>query len=764
MNTLYNKTIWITLIALVLFATGVFCQPLFAETEDEQKADVVSGEEEQLREEISKKPEEKPEEELVYLNVQDGDIKEIIKQISKATGKNFIIDDKIRGKVTIISERKMTKEEAYQAFLSALEVVGYTTVTGPAGIIKIVALRDAAKQPIPTHVDTTPYTDSYITRLISLDNISALDMSNAIKGLISKDGNLFAYPETNTLIITDSGTNIDRLMKIIKELDQEGPQEIVEIIPIKNAAARDVAQMVIAIFQDEKSGSSSAARRRSKEPEDVAAFKSIIADERTNAVIVVASKRSIEKVRELIARLDKTLSAGDEGTIHVHYLGHANAKDLADTLSSLTSAAGKSAGKKGSTDVVVAEFEGGMKISADESTNALIITSSAKDYRTLIDKVISKLDIPRKQVYLESIIMELSMSKNRNLGVSAHGGGGGGAMGFGQTGFSESGGALGQMFNFTNLIGSAGILGGLFSRDTVSVNVPDSGGAVKTYQVPQFSAFLTAIQTYGDTNIVSTPNILTLDNEEAEINVQSEEPVIETTVGQTGFASSSTKYEKAGLVLKITPQISEHGTVKLKIEQELSNFQTPKNTTIASGAQAKVVRKVNTSVVTEDGQTVVLGGLMEDQITNQKSKIPLLGDIPLLGFLFRSTSTQKAKKNLLIFITPYIIRDTSDFSAILKRKIEERNRFIESSFGRKQQRIIREAIQEHRKDLLEFQPGAGYGGTRADVRQTTIQPYTTTGGTTTQQTQRVRPPVITITPPDGTPSGDKSYEDLDLAY
>ncbi|MBI4126950.1 MAG: hypothetical protein HY465_05600, partial [Deltaproteobacteria bacterium] len=243
-------------------------------------------------------------EEFVYLNVQDQDIKDVIKQISKATGKNFIIDEKVRGKVTILSEKKLTREEAYQAFLSALEVAGFTVVTGPAGIIKIVAQKDAVTYPLPIHVDTTPYTDSYITRLITLENISALDMSNAIKGLISKSGNMFAYPATNTLIITDSGTNIDRLMKIMKELDQEGPQQTIEIVPIQYADAKQIAQTVLSLFQKEKAGAQPAARaRRGAESasvtEEIEDVSQIIADERTNSLIVVASKRSFKLVKDI---------------------------------------------------------------------------------------------------------------------------------------------------------------------------------------------------------------------------------------------------------------------------------------------------------------------------------------------------------------------------------------------------------------------------------------------------------------------------------
>jgi len=282
-------------------------------------------------------------EELVYLNVQDADIKDVIKQISKATGRNFIIDDKIRGKVTIVSERPMTREEAYQTFLSALEVAGYTIVKGPAGVIKLVPLKEAAQQPIPTHVDTTPVTDMFITRLIPLQNISAVEMSNAIKSLVSKEGNLFAYPATNTLIITDSGSNIDRLMKIIKELDQEGPQQVLEIIPITNASARDIGQMVNQLFEQEKSRTASRGKKGG-ELEEIEEVSKIIPDERTNSVIVLASRRAIDKVRNIINKLDRRLIDGQEGKIHVYYLKHAKAKEMADVLATLTS--GTSASKK----------------------------------------------------------------------------------------------------------------------------------------------------------------------------------------------------------------------------------------------------------------------------------------------------------------------------------------------------------------------------------------------------------------------------------
>ncbi|MBI2341886.1 MAG: hypothetical protein HYU98_04055, partial [Deltaproteobacteria bacterium] len=398
-------------------------------TADKAPADAKAGAPEKTAEAPAEKEgqpaaaeaETTPAEELVYLNVQDADIKDVIKQISKATGRNFIIDDKIKGKITIISERPMTREEAYQTFLSALEVAGYTIVKGPAGVIKIVPLKDATRSPIPTHVDSTPVTDMFITRLIPLQNISAVEMSNAIKPLISAEANLFAYPATNTLIITDSGTNIDRLMKIIKELDQEGPQQVMEIIPVNNASARDVAQMVDQLFEQQKAaGGAKPAVKKAGELEEMAEVSKIIPDERTNSIIVLASRRAIDKVKSIIQKLDRKMEEGQEGKIHVYYLKHAKAKEMAETLSTLTAGAGaakKDAKGGGAAGPVLAEFEGGMKITADEATNSLVITATAKDYQTLIDKVVSKLDIPRSQVYLEAVVMALTVKKNKSYGL-----------------------------------------------------------------------------------------------------------------------------------------------------------------------------------------------------------------------------------------------------------------------------------------------------------------------------------------------------------
>lgn len=633
-------------------------------------------------------------EEAIWLNIQDRDIKDVIKQISQATGRNFILDSKVTGKVTILSSKMMTREEAYQAFLSALQTAGFTTFEGPGGIYQVVPLRDAKNYPIPTHVDTTPYTDNFITRLIKLENISANEMSEAIKGLISRNGNLFAYPETNTLVLTDSGTNIDRLMKIIKELDQEGPQEVVEIVPIHFANARDLASIVLSLYESSKGGGGrrAAAEGGAAEMEKVS---KIIADERTNSIILVANKRAIEKVKTLINRLDAKLEEGQEGKIHVHYLKYATAKDVASVLQGLSGQVAKpGAAEQGGA--VIAQLEE-FKVASDDSTNSLLITANAKTYNTLVDKVLSKLDIPRKQVYLEAMVIEFSASKTHKLGVSVHGGQGGNVLGFGQT--------FGQLQNIfqpfsagSSFLTSSGLLGGILSRETVTIT--DASGTSTT--IPAFSAFLTALHSLGETNLVASPNLLALDNEEASIEIIRKEPEPgQSTLSATG-AIQKGKPERieAGLKLKLTPQITERGTVQMKIDQQYSSFATAKNVDL--GTQAIVERKVATSVVTNDGQTVVIGGLMEDNETFERSKVPLLGDIPLLGLLFRSTAKAKSKSNLLLFITPHIITEAGDFEKVLKRKMGQQQDFLSKRSKPKDARSANELVNDHNPDLFDL--------------------------------------------------------------
>ncbi|MBX7147845.1 type II secretion system secretin GspD [bacterium] len=662
-------------------------------------------------------------EELIYLNATNVDIGDMVKQISKATGTNFLLDDKLKGKITIISEKPMTKDMAYQAFLSALQVLGYTTVMTPGGLLKIIQTKEAINQPVEIFRDGSPSTDRYITRIIQVKNISANELATVVKSLVSKDGNLFAYPTTNSLILTDAGSNIERILKIIKELDQEGPQEVIEIIPILNADASDITDKVLQLFEAATTKTSSNSRSRAPrgktepELEDSPSISKVIADERTNSVIVLGSKRSIIKVKELIARLDSP-SGGVEGTIHVYYLKHANSKELADVLSNLVADAQsktstKGGGKEGAAEkkTGAVQLEGGVKVTADEGTNALVITASPKDFETLINMVVAKLDIPRRQVYLEAIVMELAVNKNNTFGVNGNLGNVFSA--FGGNNLTAFGAVLPNALSTLSTIAGAsgGVGGGIFSERQVSIPTPDG----KSIQVPAVSAIIQALSTSSDVNVLSTPSILTLDNEEALIQVGEEVPVVNgQTTTTAGLSTSNVTREDTGIILKVTPQVSESNTVRLKIEQEISNALPVTSDTKDLGPTF-TKRTVNTTVVASDKQTIVIGGLIDESNTISTGKVPLLGDVPVLGNLFKTKAQSKSKKNIIVFITAYIIRDRSDYLAILEKKINERNAFIDMNFGKSQRNQIRESIKNHANNLLEFKDvlNQNYGGSSA---------------------------------------------------
>lgn len=642
---------------------------------------------------------------MLMLNGVDVEIKDMIKLIANVTGKNFILNDKVRGKITIISEKPLSYDMAYQAFLSALEINGFTIVETPAGLLNIIPQKDSLQKPLDLFKDNSPVTDKFITRIIQLSNISANEISQILKPMVSKNGSLLAYPTTNSLIITDAGSNIDYLLKLLKELDQEGPQEVLEIIPIINADAKDIADKVMKIFEDESAKNNQAVRRfpvrrpygAAAEMEDVQAISKVIADERTNSIIIMGTKRSILKVKALIARLDRTVS-GVEGMIHVFYLRNANAKDIADVMSNLVSDSKKGGDKAKAAKAGEAtlELQGGVKVTADENTNSLIITASPKDFTTLVEKVISKLDIVRPQIYLEAVIMALDVNKSSSFGFSGNGGANNFLPSSGTT-LSAFGALLPTASTAISSIAGAsgGFAGGMFSSDSINFTLAD-GSSVS---IPAISGILQALQSDTDVNVLSTPSILTLDNEEATIQVGQEVPVQSGTTVSTGVTSFNVTREDVGIILKITPQISESDTVRLKITQEISSVLPNPDPNLGPTFDKK---SVETVVVAKNRQTIVIGGLIDDTTAIATQKVPLLGDIPVLGSLFRNRTTQKTKSNLIVFITPYVIRERGDYLAILKKKIEERNAFVNNNYGASQRKLIRNAIQNHAADLLEF--------------------------------------------------------------
>lgn len=642
---------------------------------------------------------------MAYFDGTDLDIREMIKQISALTGKNFIINDKVRGKITIISDKPMTPDEAYQAFLSALEINGFTTVMTPAGLINIIPQRDSNQKPIDLIRirEKTPNTDKYVTRIIQLENTSAKDMATVIKGMVSKNGNMFAYPATNSIIVTDTGSNIRHIMDLIKELDQEGEQQILDMIPIIHADAKDIADKITEIFEKEKEPTVTRRifRRRpgaSQDLEDVEPLSKVVADERTNSIIVLATKRAILKVRELVAKLDRSI-AGAEGRIHVYYLKFAKAKEVSEVLTSLvkesapkTTAKGKTP-RKAETPSGSVTLEGGVQVTADEATNSLIIVASAKDYSVLVENVIRKLDILRPQVYLEAVIMSLDVTKTTTLGVSGMGGLMSSLFGAGYKGFGAILPTTPEVIS-TIAGASGGFGGGIISDKQLDFTLSDGS----TTSIPAVSGIIQALASDTDANVLSTPSILTLDNEEAKIQVGQEVPVPSGTTVSSGVTTFDVSREDTGIILKITPQISENNMVRLTIAQEITSvFTTDPNL-----GPTLDKKSVETVVLARDKQTIVIGGLIDDKNTVTTHKVPFLGDIPVLGNLFRTRTTTRDKTNLIVFITPYIIRERKDYLAVLKKKINERNQFIDMNYGRGQKKAIRRAIKDHAEELLEF--------------------------------------------------------------
>ena len=649
---------------------------------------------------------------LICLNVVEEDLNELIKLVSKRLGKDFILSNDIRTrkKITILSDKPMDSKMAYNVFLTSLEMNGYTITKTPSGLYTIVAIKDALNKPLDLFKENSPNEDRFITRIVQLNNISAKEISSIIQPLKSKDGEISSYPTTNSLIISDIGSVIDNMLKLIKELDQEGPQEVIEFIPIVYADASDISQKVKEIYLDDSANKTSSRlrsrRRRSRSAgndiDEVQAISKVIHDERTNSVIIKGTKRDIIKVKALIARLDRNME-GVEGRIHVYYLRHADAKEMSSVLQSLVSGSSSSKNKSKSSSRnskrgsassgSSVQLEGGVQVTADEATNSLIITASPKDFTTLVDKVIAKLDIVRPQVYIEAVIMSMDVSKTNSLGVSLFGGG---TASIGGENLNIFGGLLptGPAAISSIAGASGGIGGGAVSEKTIDFTLSDGS----SISIPAISGIIQALQSDTDVNVLSTPSIMTLDNETAEIVVGQEVPVPAGSTVATGITSFDVERQDAGITLKIKPSISESDTVRLEIEQGITSvFSTDSN--LGPTLDKKTVQTV---VVAKNKQTIVIGGLIDDKSTVSAQKVPLLGDIPVLGNLFKTRTSTKQKTNLVVFITPYIIKNRGDYMAILKKKIEERNAFIKQNFGSSQRKDIRKAISNHASELLEF--------------------------------------------------------------
>ncbi len=611
---------------------------------DNDKAKPVSPPKEPA---VTKKPPAKkePEKKFVTIDFDNVDILLLIKFISEVTGKNFVIDQKVKGKVTIVSPTKISVDEAYKVFESVLEVHGFTTV--PAGsIVKILPSVTARGKNIETRLreEAIIPEDKVITQVIRLDYANPDTLKKLFAPLISKSSVIVSYAPTAMLIVTDVLSNIKRLLSIIKIVDVVGIGEEISLIPLEHATASVIIKTLTTIFQTGKT------RVRKKGAAAMAPAIKIVADERTNSLIISASEHDTVKIRELIQLLDQEIPRGT-GDIHVYYLQNADAEDLSTVLMALP-AKGAKRGAKGKAPVISKDVQ----IVADKATNSLVITANKQDYRAIVE-VIQKLDIPRSMVYIEALIMEVKASSGFNVGVEWRAADDMGTFEGRQVG--AFGGSVPDPQG-TSIIPTSPVLGPGLSMGVLGDAIT-IGGVV----FPSLGAVARAFQSDSDVHILQTPQILTTDNEEAEIKVADNVPYLsKSSGGDTQY--NVYEYKDVGVTLKITPQINQEGFVRLKIFQEYS--------TLAAGTTgdtpSTLKRTADTTVVVKDGQTVVIGGLVGEQITKSMYGVPCLGDIPLLGWLFKSYSKGGTKTNLFVFLTTYIIRNPGQATEIYEERRE----------------------------------------------------------------------------------------------
>ena len=586
----------------------------------------------------------------ISMDFDQVDIKVFIKFISELTGKNFVVDDKVRGKVTVLSPSKISVEEAYKVFESVLEVHGFTTV--PAGsVIKVVPSVEARQKSV--ELRKTPGfvprpDDRIITQIMPLLHANSQEVRKLLAPMVSKQGVVIAYDPTDTLIITDFHSNIQRLLSIVEEIDVEFQEANISVMPLEYASAENLAEKISRLLESKLK---QVKGRRAGPPLRILSY------ERINMIIVLADRQNTQMVNALVKTLDQPTPKG-AGNIQVVYLANAQAEELAKVLSGLPA----KARQKGKQPVISTE----VKIVADKATNSLVITAKPEEFQVL-EPIILKLDIPRKQVYVEALIMEVSVSLDVSVGVNWTGAGKT-DLPFG----ADDGVAFGG--SNTGAIGVLDQTGGLALPSGFTAGVVSFPITIGGITFSNLAAIINASQTNNDFNIISTPQLMTLDNEEATVVVAENIPFstrVDEGTAVTDRAIQSLEYRDVGTTLKITPQINEKRFVKLKIYEEISRVVS--ETSQISPTQVVLApttrkRTAETNVQVRDGQTVVIAGLVGDDVDVNVTKVPCLGDIPLFGWLFKSESRTTRRTNLLIFITPYIVATPQEAEEIYRQK------------------------------------------------------------------------------------------------
>ncbi|MBS2022144.1 MAG: type II secretion system secretin GspD [Deltaproteobacteria bacterium] len=671
--------------------------------------------------------------ETVMLQFDKRDLAEVIQFVANFTGRNFILPERVSGKITIISNAPVPADEVWNVFVAALDANNWAVY--PVGKYwKLSEKKQSARANIPTFLEpgqAIPDNEQMVTRLIKLKYVEADQMRNTLNQFTSRDSDFQIFPP-DTLIISDLGLNMRRLQRLIELLDQPGGSEEIHVVQALYGSATELAQKLNEIFQAQQKtpggqkqlGIAEPAAQIPGQPPPMpgapvlatdannkgpVTVSKILADDRTNKLIIIANSRSFLRVMELVKQLDVPSTGGG---VHVYYLENAKAEEVATTLQALaqgvasgskrrTSGAPGAPSPAGGAGNTADLFSGDVKITADKNTNSLVIIASTADYRNIV-KVIEKLDIRRRQVFVEAVIMEVNLDHDSTLGTSMHGGTvlnnltSQGSQGSGPLVLGSELGGLSSLGGVASLSSLGGFLAGLQGP---AITLPGLN-----LTLPSFALLFNAMQKSSDVNVVSTPTVIMSDNSEGEITVGQNVPfqagyspssslsslasqagsstagsAIGSLVGLGGLGSlyAPIQRQNVELRLKIKPQINESDFVRLEIDEQTEEIASVDKTLGPTTSK----RAAKTTVVARDQETVVIGGLIQERTIKSLDKVPVLGSIPVLGWLFRNEETHKTKTNLLLFLTPYIIRDQSDYRRIFERKMAERAEFVKRFTG-----------------------------------------------------------------------------------
>lgn len=584
---------------------------------------------------------------------KNADIEEFINTVGKNLNKTIIIEPSVRGKINVRSYDLLNEDQYYQFFLSVLDVYGFAVVPMDNGVLKVVRAKDAKTSAIPVVDENNPGSgDEMVTRVVPVRNVSVRELAPLLRQLNDNagGGNVVHYDPSNVLLITGRAAVVNRLVEVVRRVDKAGDQEV-DIVKLKYASAGEMVRLVTNLNKD---GNNQGANT------SLLLAPKVVADERTNSVVVSGEPKARARIIQMVHQLDRDLQS--QGNTRVFYLKYGKAKDLVEVLKGVSSSieADKKGGAATTTGGGASIGGGKLAISADETTNALVITAQP-DVMAELEQVVAKLDIRRAQVLVEAIIVEIADGDGLNLGVQWANTNGGGTQ------FTNTGLPIGSVAIAAKDYKDNGTTTGLASL------AKEFNGMAAGFYRGNWAALVTALSTNSKSDILSTPSIVTMDNKEASFNVGQEVPV------QSGSQSSTTsdqvfntiERKTVGTKLVVTPQINEGDSVLLNIEQEVSSVANKPAEGTATLGPTFDTRTIKNAVLVKSGETVVLGGLMDEKTSETVSKVPLLGDIPVLGYLFRSTNNSTSKRNLMVFIRPTILRDADIYTSLSSNKYSQ---------------------------------------------------------------------------------------------